>query len=273
MQSLLECVPADSLIASVRTLEKAKHFAELGVEVRHADYDDIDSMKSAFAGTDVLSLIPTLAPIEPRMIQHTNAVEAAQAAGVGRVVFSSFATASPESKFHVAPFIVFAESKLRESRLDWTILRSGMYLDPIADWIPELVSMGRLPYPVKEGKAAYISRDDLARATAAACTGEGHAGRIYELTGAEALSMTKLAEIISEVTGRPIRFDSITDEEYAGICRTGKEEVPEFIIPMLTTLYHAVDNGEFEQVTDHVEKLTGKLPEPVASYLRSALDL
>ncbi len=273
MQSLLDRVPADSLIASVRTPAKAKHFAEMGVEVRHADYDDIDSMKEAFEGTDVLSLIPTLAPIEPRMIQHTNAVEAAKAAGVGRVVFSSFATASPESKFHVAPFIVFAESKLRESRLDWTILRSGMYLDPIADWIPELVSMGRLPYPVKEGKVAYISRDDLARATAAACTGEGHAGRIYELTGAEALSMTKLAEIISEVTGKPIRFDSITDEEYAGICRTGKEEVPEIIIPMLTTLYHAVDNGEFEQVTDHVEKLTGRPPEPVASYLRSALDL
>ncbi len=273
MQSLLERVPADSLIASVRTVEKAKEFAELGVDVHHADYDDIDSMKASFAGTDVLSLIPTLAPIEPRRRQHTNAIEAAKAAGVGRVVFSSFATASPDSKFHVAPFLVFAEEKLRESGRNWTILRNGMYLDPIADWIPELVSMGRLPYPVKKGKVAYISRDDLARATAAVCTNEGHTGKIYELTGAEALSMSRLAEIISEVTGKPVRFDSITDEEYAEICRTGGEEVPEFIIPVLTSLYHAVDNGEFEQVSDHVEKLTGRPPEVAASYLRSSLDL
>jgi NAD(P)H dehydrogenase (quinone) len=148
-----------------------------------------------------------------------------------------------------------------------------MYLDTIADWIPEIVEMGRLPYPVKSGKVAYISRDDLARATAAALTGEGHSEKTYELTGAEALSMERLAGIISEVTGRPVRFDSITDEEYGEICRTGDEEVPEFLIPMLTTLYHAVDNGEFELVTDHVEKLTGRPPQDAASFLRSALDL
>jgi hypothetical protein len=85
--------------------------------------------------------------------------------------------------------------------------------------------------------------------------------------------MEKLAGIISDVTGKPVRFDSITDEEYAEICRTGIEEVPEFVIPMLTSLYHAVDNGEFELVTDHVEKLTGRPPESAESYLRSALDL
>jgi NAD(P)H dehydrogenase (quinone) len=84
MQSLLERVPADDLIASVRTPEKAKHFAELGVDVRHADYDDVGSMKEAFSGTDVLELIPTLTPIEPRMVQHTNAIEAAKAASTGR---------------------------------------------------------------------------------------------------------------------------------------------------------------------------------------------
>jgi NAD(P)H dehydrogenase (quinone) len=273
MRSLLELVPAEDLIGSARKPDKAEEFAGLGIDIRHADYDDVESMIKAFAGTDILHLIPTLSPIEPRKVQHTDAIAAARAAGVKKVVFSSFASASPDSKFYVAPFMVFAEAVLRESGLDWTILRDGMYLDPIADWIPELVEMGRLPYPVKSGKVAYISRDDLARATAAALTGEGHSERIYELTGAEALSMERLAEIISGVTGRPVRFDSITDEEYAEICRTGREEVPEFIIPMLTTLYHAVDNGEFELVTDHVEMLTGRPPETAESYLRSALDL
>jgi NAD(P)H dehydrogenase (quinone) len=273
MRSLLELVPADDLIGSVRTPEKAKEFAELGVDIRHADYDDLDSMAMAFEGTEVLSLIPTLAPVELRKVQHANAIRAAVGAGVGRVVFSSFATASPDSMFLVAPFMSYAESHLQGSGLEWTILRNGMYLDPIADWIPELVEMGRLPYPVKEGKVAYISRFDIARATAAACVNEGHSGKVYELSGPEALSMDRLAGIISDVSGKSVSFASITDEEYAEICRTGKEEVPEFVIPMLVSLYRAVDNGEFENVSDHVEKLTGRPPENVESFLRSALNL
>jgi NAD(P)H dehydrogenase (quinone) len=273
MRSLLELAPAEDLIGSARTPEKAKAFADLGVEIRRADYDDVASMMEAFAGTDVLSLIPSLAPVEPRKIQHINALAAAKAAGVGRIVFSGFAAATTDSKFHVAEFMRFAEAAIRESGIDYTLLRNNMYLDPIADWIPELVEMGRLPYPVKEGKIAYVARDDLARATAAACAGEDHSGKLYELTGPEALSMEKLASIISGVTGKPVRFESITDEEYAEICRTGEDEIPEFLIPILTTLYHAVDNHEFEKVTDHIETLTGRPPEDAASYLRSALDL
>jgi NAD(P)H dehydrogenase (quinone) len=224
-------------------------------------------MKGAFQDTDVLLLIPTLAPVEHRVQQFFQALEAAKAAGVKRVVFSSFATAVPESKFYVSPFYMYAESKLRLSGLEWTILRNGMYLDPIADWIPELVEMGRLPYPVKEGKTAYISREDLARATAAACLDSGHSEKVYELTGAEALSMPRLAEIISKVTGKPVRFDCITDDEFAQVCREGNEDVPEPMIAILTSLYHAVDNKEFERVTDHVELLTGTPPETAESYL------
>jgi NAD(P)H dehydrogenase (quinone) len=262
--------PSD-LIASVRTLEKAQNLAERNITVRSADYDDPTSLQGAYQDTDTLLLIPSLALVEQRINQHFNALEAARAAGVKRVVFASFACAKPTSKFYVAPFILYAEAKLQLSGLDWTILRDGMYLDPVAEWVPDLVKMGRLPYPVQKGRVAYISRDDIARALAAACLTGGHSEHVYELTGSRAISMSELAATISRVTGKTVDFSPVTDEEYVQVCEA--DGIPEPMARLLLTMYHAVDNGEFETVTDHVEKLTGTPPEIVESYLRRTVQL
>jgi NAD(P)H dehydrogenase (quinone) len=256
---------AQDLIASVRSLEKAKDLADRGVVIRHADYDDPASLLVAYQESDVLLLIPSLASIEPRIMQHNNALEAAKEAGVKRVAFTSFTAAKPDSKFFVATFMLYAESKLRLSGMDWTILRDGMYLDPIADWIPDLVKAGRLPYPVEKGRVAYISRYDLARGIAAACLNSGHSEKIYELTGPKALSMDELAEAISNATGKIVEFHQVTEKEYAEICRA--DNIPEPMIAILASMYRAVDNGEFETVSDHVELLTGTPPESAESYL------
>ena len=264
-------VQAGDIVCNVRSPDKVTDLAAQGLVVRRADYDDPSSMVEGFAGADALLLIPTFMPPEPRVVQHGNAVHAAAEAGVGRLLFCSFGNGTPLSRFHIAPFMLYAESKTRLSGLPWTILRDGMYLDPIADWVPELVEMGRLPYPVQHGKVSYISRDDLGRAIAGALVNDETVDQAYDLTGPEALSMERLAEIISTVTGESVVFDRITDEEYAQICRDGEEDVPEFLIPILTSLYHAVDNGEFGGVTDHVEQLAGSPAEDVETYLRRVL--
>ncbi len=120
-------------------------------------------------------------------------------------------------------------------------------------------------------RGVQIRRDDLARATAAVCLNGGHLGRLYELTGPKALSMPELAGILTEVTEMPIKFASISDEEYARVCREGKEAVPDYLIGVLTSLYHAIDNGEFERVTDHVEQLTDSPPEDAKSYFNRVI--
>jgi NAD(P)H dehydrogenase (quinone) len=262
--------PGD-LIVTARDPDKAEDLALMGIVVRRGNYDDAGSLMSAFVGTDVMLLIPSLASPEQRVQQHANALQAAQANDVKRIVFISFATAKPESRFLISPFMLYAEAKTRQSGMEWTILRDGMYLDPVADWVPDLIEMGELPYPVKHGKVAYISRDDLARAVAAACIQPDHGGKVYDLTGREAQTMTEFAEALSRATGRSIAFRSVTDEEYADICR--KDGIPEAFIQVLTSLYWAVDNGEFEHVTDHVEILTGSPPESVEDYLRRTVKL
>ncbi|MEQ9409170.1 MAG: SDR family oxidoreductase [Fuerstiella sp.] len=254
------------VVATVRNPEKARSVLGSGATIRHGDYNAPDTLVKAFADSEVLLLIPSIDPVERRIGQHFNTLQAAKEAGVKRVVFAGFMAATPESRFDIAPFLLYAESKLRLSGLDWTILRDGMYLDPIADWLPELIRIGRLPYPVKNGRVAYICRDDLARSLAAACMDDRHSQRLYKLSGGNAVSMPELAQIISTVVGKTITFDSVSDEEFVKICKADDE--PEEIITTLLSMYQAVENGEFEEVTDDVESLTGTPPEPIEIFLR-----
>ena len=135
--------PGVRVIASARSADKARGLFGDEVEARQADYDAPDTLKSSFADCDVVGLIPTFAPVEERIQQHAAALAAAKEAGVRQVVFSSFAAATVESAFIVAPFLVYAECKLRQSGMEWTVLRNGMYADPLVDYVPELVRTGR----------------------------------------------------------------------------------------------------------------------------------
>ncbi len=266
---LAQGFPARGLIASGRNRDRLATLQDRGIAVRRLDYDEPSTLGDALAGTDVLMLVPSMAGVEPRVAQHARILGAAAATGVRRIVLTSFAATRLDSRFQMAPFYLYAESKLRLSGMQWTVLRNGIYLDPLADWAPSLAEMGRLPYPVRHGRVAYVARADLARASAAACLDDAHAGRTYELTGPHALSMPELAAALSAATGRPIRFDPVEESEFAEICRT--DGVPEFEAAVLTSMYRAVDNGEFAQISEDIRILTGTPPEDAGSYLHEAL--
>ncbi|MDE0108085.1 MAG: SDR family oxidoreductase [Bryobacterales bacterium] len=262
-------VSPENLIACSRSPDRIQRFKHLGIDIRRADYNAPETLSGALQGTDVLMLIPSASDVEPRIVQHSNILDAARCAGVKRVVLVSSSAARTDSKFLIAPYLVYAESRLRTSGLGWTILRNGIYLDPLVDWAPALAAMGRLPYPVSRGRVAYVSRDDLARACAAACALDRHADQVYELTGLRALSMPDLASALTHATGQTIRFDEVTEEEFAEICRA--DRVPESDIAILTSLYRAADHGEFEHVSDDIRLLTGSPPVPAQDYLRESL--
>lgn len=254
-----------------RSPGKVQDLAARGLAVRRADYDDPDSMVEAFAGADAVYLIPTFAAPEPRVVQHGAAVDAALRAGAGRLLFASFGTGNPESLFGVNPFLMYAESRLRVSGLPWTILRSGMYLDPIADWAPELVQMGRLPYPMRRARVGYVCRRDLAAATAGAILDSSTVNRAYDLTGPAAVSMDELAAAVSGATGVEVTFESISEDEFLRVCAEGEEEVPESVAQALLSLYRAAEAGEFASTTGHVGLLAGRPAEGVEPFLRRAL--
>ncbi len=262
-------LPPEDLIACSRSPDKIQRFKHLGIDIRRADYEVPETLSGALEGTDVLMLIPSASDVEPRIVQHSNILDAARSARVKRVVLASSSAARMDSKFLIAPYLVYAESRLRTSGLGWTILRNGIYLDPLVDWAPALAAMGRLPYPVSRGRVAYVSRDDLARACAAACAHDQHADQVYELTGLRALSMPDLASALTDATGQTILFDEVTEEQFAEICRA--DRVPEADIAILTSLYRAADHGEFEHASDDIRLLTGIPPTAARDYLRESL--
>lgn len=260
---------ADNITASVRSPEKALEMEQQGVNVSYADYDDIQSMENAFRGSEVLVLIPSPDPVESRIIQHFNALEAAKKAGVRRIVFASFSCAIPESRFLFAPFLLYAESKLRLSGMDWTILRNYMYMDSILNSIPEFTETGKVSYPVRSGRIAYICRDDLARATATVALNSGHSGKIYQLSGSRALSAAEMAGVVSRVLDKSIEAEVISEQKYEESRR--KLKIPEPFIRLLISSFQAIDNKEFETVTGDVESITGKPPESLEEYLKRSV--
>lgn len=197
----LNGVGPSEIAALTRNPGKLAQFSDRGVAVRAADYSDPATMEQAFQDVETLVLIPPKSPVVARIREHANALEAARNAGVGRTILLSVSSARPDSRSIIAPFYLYAESATRLSGMDWLILRMGLYVDPLADWAPELAESGRLPYPVKRGRVAYVVRNDVARATAAAALSPGTRGEILELTGPAANSMTELAADLSAATG------------------------------------------------------------------------
>lgn len=266
MRALLEQgVPASQIVGGARDPGKAAELARAGFEIRHADYVDGPGLEAAFQGVETLVLIPTKTLPPARCVEHANALEAAKAAGVKRAVFLSIQAATPQSRFAVAPFILFAECATRISGMQWTLARMSLYSDPLAEWLPELAKMGHLPYPVVNARIAYVARADVARGLAAVARNSGLHEEILELTGPAAPSMPELASIMSDVTGSPIGFRTITGDEYRALCR--KDRLPEEMIEFLLTMYHAAEAQEFSKVTNDIERLTGVRPESVGETL------
>ena len=247
-------IGTDIVVAVVRTPEKAEALAQAGAEVRRFDYDDPATMVQAMAGCDTIVLVPTFVAVE---------------SGAKRVLHAGFMSTGLECSFTVNPFLLYAESAVRQSGLEWTILRDGLYLDPFAEWVPEIVEMGRIPYPCADGKVAYISRNDIAASIAAAAAGEGHGGKLYALTGALSQDFDEIAETVSRVTGADVRYDPMSEEEFVKLCvETG---MPDYIPAALGTLYRNLADGFLDEATSHVEELTGKPAESVEDYLRRTL--
>ena len=118
-----------------------------------------------------------------------------------------------------------------------------------------MIRTGTLPDPVKSGRVSYIGRDDLARAFAAICAGDGHSERLYKLTGPRAVSMEELAAAVSRHVGTEIPFEAISEDRYVELCRAGGE--PEELIRTLLSMDRAVERGELEEATGDVGTLTG----------------
>ena len=263
VELLLEA-DAGTIVATTRTPEKLADLAEKGVIVRHADFNQPDSLPEAFAGVDRLLIISTDSLEKPglRVQQHQAAIKAAEAAGVSHVVYTSVVNPGPES---VIPDHYETEEALAASQLNWTILRNNLYADLLPSTIGQAIQMGQLFSAAGDGRLAYISREDCAQAAAAALLSSFDGRRTLNITGAEALSPADLAALASDIAGKPVTYVPLTkDELIKNMVAAG---VPEPAAQFVGALDAATARGQFDVLSDDFAELTGHQPTAVADFL------
>jgi NAD(P)H dehydrogenase (quinone) len=264
---------AGNIIAATRTPEKLADFSARGVEVRHADFENLPSLATAFAGVDRLLLISTDAVDVPgrRIKQHQNAVKAAQDAGVKHVVYTGIVNPTPDFPAFVNGDHRGTEEALAASTLGWTVLRENIYTETLLGSVGQALQMGgQLFSAAGDGKAAYITRDDCARAAAAALASDFDGQRTLDITGPEAVSQFDVAAIATHVTGQQITYIPVELEALIqGMVGAG---LPRPVAEAFSTFDAAIAAGQFNQPSNGVEELTGRKPTSVQEFLAAHRD-
>lgn len=261
---------AGQIIATTRTPDALADLASRGVIVRRADFDDPASLVEAFAGADRLLLISTAIFGEQRVKQHLAAIKAAEDAGVKHVIYTSLMNPGPDSPIILAPDHYATETALSNSGLSWTVLRENLYTETLIQALAGAVQMGQLFSAAGDGKAAYITREDCARASAAALASSFDGRRTLDITGPEALSQADLAKLASELSGKSVTYVPL--EAGVMIDNMVAAGLPPFIAELLVSFNTAVAQGKLENVSSAVEDLTGQKSTSVAEFLAAHVE-
>ncbi|CAM5185769.1 NAD(P)H dehydrogenase (Quinone) OS=Castellaniella defragrans OX=75697 GN=HNR28_001991 PE=4 SV=1 [Castellaniella defragrans] len=203
--------PSDSLVALARTPAKA---ADLGVPVRKADYGEPATLARALAGVDTLMMI-SASEVGHRTVQHRNVIAAARDAGVRCIVYTSLLRADTSPLASLADEHVQTERMLQESGIPHTILRNGWYTENYLGAIQGILASGAVLGSAGEGRIASAARADYAEAALVVLTRPGHEGKVYELAGDQAYTLTELAAEIARQAGKPIVYRNLPEAEYA----------------------------------------------------------
>ncbi|SFU15868.1 SDR family oxidoreductase [Arthrobacter sp. ov118] len=228
-------------------------------------YADEERTKAALLGAKTLFMV-SAAEAEDRLQQHYAFVDAAAAAGVQHIVYTSFFGAAPDATFTLGRDHFATEERIKASGMDYTFLRDNFYLD----FLPLLAGEdGVIRGPAGDGVMAAVARSDVARSAVAVLRDPAlHVGRTYNLTGPENISLTRGAYILTARTGRTVSFHNETLEEaYASRASYG---APPWQVDAWVSTYTAIAAGELAGPTPDVHELTGREPLSLEQFLAEA---
>jgi NAD(P)H dehydrogenase (quinone) len=220
---LRDGTPPGDIVAAGRSTGKLDDLVARGVRVARIDFSEPDTLDAAFAGASTVMLVSASEPGQ-RFAQHKAAIDAAKAAGVSRIVYTS-APAATTSALVLAPEHKATEEYLVDSGVPFTILRNGWYTENYTGAARQAIASGTLASSTGAGTVSSASRKDYADAAAAVLVDDSHAGQTYELSGDSAWDFAELAAAITEISGTPVALAALTPEEHrAALLGAGLDE-------------------------------------------------
>lgn len=262
-------VPATEIAVAVRSPHNAAGLAERGVSVREADYDRPETLAPAFAGADKLLFISANGPDDLRITQHRAVVGAAKEAGVGLVAYTSI-TGADTNPLGLARVHRFTEEQLAASGLPTVLLRNGWYTENYTGTLAGSAERGAIVGSAGDGRIASATRAEFAEAAAIVLTSEEpQAGKVYELTGDTAWTLTELAAETSAVSGKDVGYSDLPTEQYAQVL-TGAG-LPGFLVDLLVDADVKVSQGALARVSGDLSALLGRPTTSLTAAVTEAL--
>ena len=265
INALLKKVPAGEIIAAVRKPENAADLAELGVQVRQADYTRPDTLLSAFTGVEKVLLISSN-EIGSREVQHKAVIAAAKEAGVKLLAYTSLLHADTSSMGlggeHRA-----TEQALIASGVPYAILRNGWYTENYAASIAPAVAHGAFIGAAGEGKIASASRQDYAEAAAVVLTSDDVAGKTFELAGDDAYTLAQFTAEIANASGKAIQYINMSEAEFTAALKGAG--LPDALAEMLADSDANAAKGALFDDSHTLSKLTGRPATPWQDVIKA----
>jgi len=254
---------AGRVVAGTRDPARLADLEAKGVETRRVDFDDAASLPSAFAGVDRVLIVSTN-DVGRRVAQQATAIDAARAAGVGHIVYTSAPAARPNADAGLGPEHYWTEAAIAASGLDFTILRNHMYAENNLADAAQVIASGQLFGLIGDRGTSYVTRADAAR-TAAGALLSAQGKSIEDVTGPAAVTNVERAALYSALSGKTVTSVALTpDQLRAGLVGAG---IPENFADVLLAFQKDAVLGHHGVVTDAVLRFSGRQPQGLADFL------
>ena len=254
IESLMKTVPASQIVAIVRNPAKAQALAAQGITVRQADYGDEAALTSALQGVEKLLLISS-SEVGQRAPQHRNVINAAKAAGVKFIAYTSLLHADT-SPLGLADEHIETEKMLADSGIVYTLLRNGWYTQNYPPPDPAPLEHGVFIGAAGDGKIASATRADYAAAAARVISEAGHEGKVYELAGDSAWTLTQLAAELTKQSGKSVTYQNLSEADFAAALKS--VGLPDGLADMLADSDVGASKGGLFDNSKTLSKLIGR---------------
>jgi len=267
IDALLKTVNPREIVALVREPLKARDLSTKGVVVLKANYNQPETLRSALVGIQRLLLISS-SEVGQRKAQHRAVIEAAKSSGVQLLAYTSLLHAD-SSTLGLAVEHRDTEQALAESGLNYVLLRNGWYSENYTASVPPAVEHGSILGSAQLGRISSAAREDYADAAAVVLTGEGQAGKVYELAGDESYSLSELAVEVGKQSGKTVVYNDLPQEQYkAALIGMG---LPEGFAALLADSDAAAAKGDLFDDSRQLSQLLGRPTTPIAQSVSAAL--